>query len=154
MSILDVQTMKEVSQTRFKFYHFRPILWLETSVEQWLPGLLLWTPCLGGLENSLNHQFQKRKIELWSYHCQNYFFRLASVHKEEKQNYFFHNFKFLHDPEVKYIYSLKSTAESCQMYLLQSYQWKGIWTLYLLRLKQKEDELIHALHRTSLSHNI
>ena len=87
--ILDAQNEMEESQSRFKFYHFRAILSLKTSVEQWLPGLLLWTPCLWGLENSLKPQFQKRKIELLSYHCPNYFFSLAPVYQEEKQSFFF-----------------------------------------------------------------
>ena len=92
ISILDAQNKMEESkesQTRLKFYHFRPILSLKTSVEQWLPELLFWTPCLWGLENSLNPQFQRRKIELLRYHCPNYFLNLAPVYKEEKQNFFF-----------------------------------------------------------------
>ena len=41
------------------------------------------------------------------------------------------------------------------MYLLQSYQWKGPWTLYLLKLNQDEDELIaQPVYRTGLSQDI
>ena len=112
ISILDAQNKMEESkesQTRLKFYHFRPILSLKTSVEQWLPELLFWTPCLWGLENSLNPQFQRRKIELLRYHCPNYFLNLAPVYKEEKQNFFFfHNFKFLHDPQVKHCWIMSN----------------------------------------------
>ena len=108
--ILDAQNEMEESQSRFKFYHFRAILSLKTSVEQWLPGLLLWTPCLWGLENSLKPQFQKRKIELSSYHCPNYFFSLAPVYQEEKQSFFFffHNFKFLHDLQIKHCWIMSN----------------------------------------------
>ena len=55
-----------------------------------------------------------------------------------------------------YIYGgVKNTFESCQMYLLQSYQWKGLLTRYLLKLKQKEDELLsQPLYRTGLSQDI
>ena len=55
-----------------------------------------------------------------------------------------------------YIYGgVKNTFESCQMYLLQSYQWKGFLTRYLLKLKQKEDELLsQPLYRTGLSQDI
>ena len=64
-------------KTRFKFYKFRSILSLKISVQRWFLGLLLWTPCLRALQNLQKPQSQRRKIDLWSYHCPNYFSRTA-----------------------------------------------------------------------------
>ena len=60
-------TYKDGSLTRFKFCHFKPILSLKTSIEQWLLGLLLWAPCLGYSQISPNPQFQRSKIDLCGY---------------------------------------------------------------------------------------
>ena len=71
-SILDVEIKKEKPNFKEEFYHFKLIISLKTSIEQWVH--------LGGSQNLSNLQFQRSKIDSTGY-CRrpNYSSRLVLI---------------------------------------------------------------------------
>ena len=58
---------------RLKLYDFKLILSWQTSLEQWLMGLLAWTTLFGRFTATPNPQHESRKIDLHGYHHPNHF---------------------------------------------------------------------------------
>ena len=92
------------SQASFEFYNFRPVLRLKISVEQWFLGLLLRTLRSRALQNLQNTHFQRRKKDLWSYHCPNYFSGLVPGGNTSflfYKNSFYKNHEAENRPKIK-----------------------------------------------------